>query len=112
MVTVSVVIPVFNCEQYIGESIRSVLEQTYRNFEIIIVDGGSTDGTLDEIDRFRDNAALIRSKKGTALQKNLGVKAANGKFIAFLDADDFFLPEKLKITIKFLEKNPSLGLVY
>lgn len=112
MATVSVIIPVLNCKKFIGQSIRSVLEQTYHDFEIIVVDGGSTDGTLDEIAKFRDNVTLIRSKRGTAFQKNLGVRAANGEFIAFLDADDFFLPEKLKITIKFLEENPSFGLVY
>lgn len=112
MATVSVIIPVLNCKKYIGDSIRSILGQSYHDFEIIIVDGGSTDGTLDEIAKFRNNVTLIRTKKGTAFQKNLGVKAANGKFIAFLDADDLFLPEKLKITIKFLEENPSFGLVY
>jgi hypothetical protein len=112
MFSVSVIIPVFNCIRFISESIGSVLKQTYRDFEIIIVDGGSTDGTLNEIVKFSEKVKLIRSKRGISYQKNIGIKAANGRFIAFLDADDLFLPEKLRLTVEFLEKNPSFGLVY
>lgn len=112
MATVSVIIPVLNCKKFIGKSIRSVLEQTYRDFEIIVVDGGSTDGTLDEIAKFRDEVRLIRAEKGITYQRNIGIEVISGKYIAFLDADDSFLPEKLKITIEFLEENPSFGLVY
>ncbi len=112
MVEVSVIIPVLNCEKYISESIRSVLEQSYHDFEIIVVDGGSTDRTLDKIGMFKDKVRLIRTNKGTSRQRNLGIRAANGRYIAFLDADDSFLPEKLKYMVKFLKINPSFGLVY
>lgn len=112
MVEVSIIIPVLNCEKFIGESIRSVLEQSYHDFEIIVVDGGSTDRTLDKIGMFKDKVRLIRAKKGISYQRNLGIRAANGRYIAFLDADDSFLPENLKYMVKFLKENPSFGLVY
>lgn len=112
MPTVSVIIPVFNCEKFIGECIESVLKQTYRDFEIIVIDGGSTDNTLDEIRKFADKVTLIKSPKGIPYQHNIGIKAAKGKYIAFLDADDLFLPENLKLKIEFLERNTFCGLIY
>lgn len=110
---VSVIIPAFNSAPFIAETIQSVLAQTYGNFEIIVVDDGSTDTTLDVLNEFGDQiTALTKANGGPASARNLAIRNASGKYIAFLDADDLWTPEKLTEQVAFLEAHPEVGLTY
>jgi len=94
----SVVIPVFNKEKYIKRTINSVLSQTYQDFEIIIIDDGSTDDSLDKVREFQDSRIRIiqQENQGVSAARNRGIKEANHDWIAFLDADDEWLPRFLE----------------
>ncbi len=106
---ISVVIPAFNNEKYIARAIGSVLAQTRPADEIIVVDDGSTDGTANEVRTFGDTVRLIRQKNGGAsAARNAGVLAAAGEWIAFLDADDEWLPNKLELQVEHLRRHPDL----
>lgn len=116
-VLVSVVMPAFNAEKYIGCSIESVVHQTYQNWELIIVNDGSTDNTQEVIDRFMRRDKRIRcvqqknGKQGKA--RNAGIKIAMGELIAFLDADDLWYPVKLEKQVAILEQqNTDLVFCY
>jgi glycosyltransferase involved in cell wall biosynthesis len=113
---VSVVVPVFNRGQYIREAIDSVLAQTFRDLEIIAVDDGSTDGSRAVLDSFGEAIRVIehpnRANRGQSASINLGLHAARGEFIAILDSDDVWLPEKLAIQLGYLDAHPETGLVY
>jgi glycosyltransferase involved in cell wall biosynthesis len=113
---VSVVVPVFNRGQYIREAIDSVLAQTARDLEIIAVDDGSTDGSRAVLDSFGEAIRVIehpnRANRGQSASINLGLRAARGEFIAILDSDDVWLPEKLAIQLGYLDAHPETGLVY
>ena len=101
----SIIIPVFNVKEYLNKSIESVLEQDYDNFEVIIVDDGSTDGSSDICDTFIDkpNVTVVHiSNSGVANARNTGLKMAKGKYVAFFDSDDYIAPyafEKLCMII-------------
>jgi len=101
-VLVSVVIPAFNSEKYISECIDSVLNQTYQNLEIIIIDDGSTDNTVNIVSGYNnDKIRLLHQKNsGSGAARNHGIQQASGKWIAFIDADDIWLPEKLEKQLK------------
>jgi glycosyltransferase involved in cell wall biosynthesis len=108
---VSVIIPTYNRASYVTEAINSVLAQTYTDYEVIIVDDGSTDRTREVIAHFRDLIRYIyQDNQGLAAARNTGIKAARGKWIAFLDSDDLWLPEKLTVQIEDLSRNPELHL--
>lgn len=93
---ISVIIPVFNGEKYIEEALQSVLKQTYKPYEIIIVDDGSTDSTQDIVLQYSSLIRYIRkNNEGAAIARNEGVKASNGEYLTFLDADDLWTKEKL-----------------
>ena len=94
---VSVVIPAYNSEQYINECIDSVLNQTYQNYEIIVIDDGSTDNTVNLVKQYNNEKIKLyhQMNSGSGAARNLGVKQAHGKWIAFIDADDIWLPDKL-----------------
>jgi len=113
---VSVIIPTYNRAHLIGRAVQSVLNQTHRDFEIIIIDDGSTDKTLETINRFDDSRIkYIRhlNNKGAAAARNTGIRAAKGEYIAFLDSDDEWLPEKLEEQIKIIEGTPAeIGVIY
>lgn len=97
MANVSVVIPAYNAEQFIADTVRSVLDQTYQDFEIIVVDDGSRDGTVAALEPFGSRVRLHRQNNaGVARARNAGAQLATGSWIAFLDADDLWLPEKLE----------------
>lgn len=93
---VSVVIPVYNAEKYIEETLASVWAQTYPHLEVVVVDDGSTDRSLKILEQFSDRIVLVRQKNaGAAAARNAGVQAARGRWIAFLDSDDVWHPEKV-----------------
>lgn len=107
---VSVIMPVYNCEAFVGEAIQSVVSQTYKNIELIIVDDGSTDRTSDVIARFKKTNTTIKYYKfdinsGAAQSRNYAIKMAAGKYLAFLDGDDIWVSNKLERQIRFMEDN-------
>lgn len=115
---VSVIIPTYNRANLIGKAIKSVLEQTYQDFEIIVVDDGSTDNTVDIIKGFKkkdERFKYIRYKKnrGCSAARNAGIKVARGKYIAFQDSDDEWFQEKLEKQVEvFKNASPEVGVVY
>ena len=115
---VSVIIPTHNRAHLIGRSIQSVLNQTYQDFEIIVVDDGSTDNTKDIIEKFQKKDNRIKyirheKNKGGSAARNTGIKAARGEYIAFQDSDDEWFPEKLKKQMEFFKNMPvEVGIVY
>ncbi|WKV08014.1 glycosyltransferase family 2 protein [Thermoanaerobacterium sp. CMT5567-10] len=107
---VSIIIPVYNAEKFIAETIKSVLHQTYTNWEMILVDDYSSDDSQKIINCFaqKDNRIkYIRLEKncGAAVARNTGLEIAKGRYIAFLDSDDLWEPNKLEKQIKFMEEN-------
>jgi len=112
MPTVSVIIPTYNRAQYVCETIDSVLAQTYRDFEIIVVDDGSTDNTREVLDRYSDNIRYVyRNNGGPAAARNTGLQHAQGRYNAFLDSDDVFLPWRLACHIPLFDDFPEAGIV-
>jgi glycosyltransferase involved in cell wall biosynthesis len=112
---VSVVIATYNYGRYLGRAIDSVLAQTMGDFELLVVDDGSTDDTPSVIDRYRFDPRLNyirREHIGAPFVKNLGVRCARGEFVAFLDADDVWLPTKLERQLRLFEGRPDVGVVY
>jgi glycosyltransferase involved in cell wall biosynthesis len=111
MVTASVIIPVYNGSLYILEAVKSVLSQTYTDYEIIVVDDGSTDDTRLLLEKFGDKLRYIyQQNQGPSAARNNGIKASKGRYIAFLDADDIWLETKLERQIVLLEENETLGI--
>ena len=113
MKLVSVIIPAFNQSHYLGAAIESVLAQTYRNFEIIIVDDGSTDDTRQVAQGFeRPNVRYVyQANAGLSAARNTGVRNARGEYLAYLDSDDLFTPQKLDLLVAQLERDPQFGFV-
>ncbi len=113
MPIVSVIIPTFNTEQYIAEAIESVLNQSYQDYEVIVVDDGSTDDTPSVLDAYLDRIRYFyKQNGGPASARNLGIRHAQGEYIAFLDADDLWFPHKLETQLKVFEDSPGIGLVH
>ena len=113
---VSVVIPTYNRADLVGRAIQSVLDQTYRNFEIIVIDDASTDDTQHVVESFTDKRIRFikhHENSGGPAARNSGIRAARGEYVAFLDSDDEWLPNKLDKQIAlFEESSPSVGVVY
>ena len=111
---VSVVVPMYNVEKYITQCLKSILAQTYSNFEVICVDDGCTDNTLAKVLAFEDERIRIvhQQNKGLAAARNTGINAAVGIYIALLDSDDFWAPRKLEKHITHLQDNPDVGVSY
>jgi glycosyltransferase involved in cell wall biosynthesis len=111
---ISIIVPVYNGEDFIAKTIDSALSQTFRNFELIVVDDASTDGTKDIIESFADNRIVCvfnRENVGAAVTRNNGIAASRGRYIAFLDGDDLWHPDKLEKQISFFESTGA-GAVY
>ncbi|MDE7256747.1 MAG: glycosyltransferase, partial [Clostridia bacterium] len=107
---VSIIMPNYNCEKYIGETVESVLNQTYTNWELLIVDDCSADNSLEIIKGFAEKDARIKvfvneKSSGAAASRNRAIREAGGKWIAFLDSDDLWTADKLEKQIKFMEDN-------
>lgn len=112
-IKVSVIIPAYNAERFVKAAIDSVLAQTFQDFEILVVDDGSTDETKNILAQYGDKIRyLYKDNGGVSKARNYGIERAEGKYVAFLDADDVWLPEKLEKQFALLESNPSYGLCY
>jgi glycosyltransferase involved in cell wall biosynthesis len=111
---VSVIIPTYNRGPYIAEAIRSVLGQTYPRVEIIVADDGSTDDTRELVAQFGQGVTYLQlpHRGQPAATRNAGLRATEGEYVAFLDSDDLFLPDKLALQVAALEPHPEAGLAY
>lgn len=114
MPSVSVIMPVYNTEKYVQTAINSVLAQTYTDFELIIIDDGSTDQSIEVCRQFRDSRIRWVSQKnrGLAGARNTGIRHARGNFIALLDADDAWEREKLALHVNHLQQQPRVGVSF
>ncbi|MGA1797129.1 MAG: glycosyltransferase [bacterium] len=114
MPSVSVIIPTYNRAWALKDAVESVLNQTYGDIEIIVVDDGSTDRTRECMEGFTDPRVrcLYKENGGAASALNLGIRQSTGTYIARLDSDDVFLPKKLEIQVRVMNENPNVGLVY
>lgn len=110
---VSIIIAAYNSEKFIADALESVYDQTYTNYEVIIVDDGSTDGTAAALAPWRDSITLIQKKNGgISSARNAGIAHAKGEFFAILDADDVWLPTKLAEQVAFAQNNTSAGIIF
>lgn len=114
---VSVIVAAFNCALYIDAAVRSVVEQTYRHFELIVVDDGSTDDTRARAECWAAGDSRVRVisqvNSGTAAgARNTGLTLASGEYVCFLDGDDYYHPQRLAVLVGFLHEQPDLGLAF
>lgn len=113
MPKVTVIIPSYNCEAYIAETIDSILNQTFRDIELIVVDDGSTDRTQEIVESFGAPVRLIRQTNArVCAARNRGIREAKGEFICLMDHDDYWYPEKLARQLEEFEKHPEAGAVF
>ena len=113
MPKVSVIIPTYNRKKLIVRAIESVLAQTYRDFEIIIIDDGSNDETKNVLIPYQSRIKyLYQENQGISAARNRGIKEAQGVYIAFLDSDDEWVEDKLAIQVDILDKNPPIGIIH
>lgn len=116
--SVTVVIPSYNRNKYIKDAIDSVVSQKYQPFQLIVVDDGSTDGSFEKLQELlvSQNFMLLthtdRCNKGQSASINLGLRHADGEYVAILDSDDMFAASKLERQVEFLQENPDVGMVY
>jgi len=105
---VSVIIPTYNRGWILKETIDSVLTQDFTNFELIVVNDGSTDNTQDILNSYKEDIIVLQqNNKGVSAARNMGIASASGRLIAFLDSDDLWLPKKLSIQVDFFNANPD-----
>lgn len=115
---ISIVIPLYNGERFIAQTLESVLAQTYRNIEVIVVDDASTDKGYEIVHDYSTKDSRLRlllsetNFGGPARPRNIGIEAAQGEFIAFVDADDIWKPHKLQTQLDFLIHNPDIDMLY
>ena len=110
---VSVVMPVYNRERYVGAAIQSILDQTFTDFEFIIVDDGSSDGSVDVIQNFDDpriRLIILGENRGIGVARNTGNNAARGEYIAVMDSDDIALPQRLEKQVAYMRARPDVGI--
>lgn len=114
--SVTVIIPAYNRREFINQTVDSVLNQTYQNFELIVVDDGSDDGTYEKLEEYGDKITLLthegHQNKGQSESINYGLSRADGTYIIVLDSDDFWELNKLEVQVDYFEKNPDVGLIY
>ena len=113
---VSVIVPAYNVQDYISDTLKSLQSQSFKDFEAIVVDDGSTDNTSEVIESFcTQDSRFLRLQKsngGLSSARNYGIRHSNTEYIALLDADDCYEPDKLLTHIKVLEEHPKVGIVY
>jgi glycosyltransferase involved in cell wall biosynthesis len=113
MPRVSIIVPTFNCARFLGRALNSALAQTYEDHEVIVVDDGSTDETQELVARYGGKVRyLYQHNRGPASARNLALTNASGEFVAYLDADDMWYPQKLEKQIPFLDAHKECGLVH
>ncbi|AFZ22699.1 glycosyl transferase [Cylindrospermum stagnale PCC 7417] len=114
MKKVSVIIPVYNAEKYVAATVQSVLSQTYQNLEILIIDDGSDDYSIKICQQFADPRIQIihQANRGVPGARNTGIRYAQGDYLAFLDADDIWLPTKLAQHVNHLNNSPTVGISF
>ena len=106
---ISCIVPVYNGEKYVAEAIESMLAQTYRPLEVLVVDDGSTDGTASVVIQFGSRVSYVyQPNAGKAAARNHGIEKASGEFIALLDADDVWVPEKLTLQHQEFVRRPEM----
>ncbi len=110
---ITVLMSVYNGEEYLAEAIESILRQTFRDFEFLIIDDGSTDGTKEIIESIQDSRIRLisRANKGFTASLNEGIEKARGEYIARQDADDLSLPQRLEREVVYLDAHPEVGMV-
>jgi glycosyltransferase involved in cell wall biosynthesis len=110
---VSVIIPAYNQGVYLGKAVQSVLDQTYPDFDIVIVDDGSTDDTADIARGFKDQRIryIYQENRGLSAARNTGIQNSDGELLTFLDSDDLFFPDKLEVLVAELNHHPEVGFV-
>lgn len=108
---ISIISPVYNAEKYISKTIDCILAQTYQDFELILVDDGSSDNSVSIMENYSDERVRVvvndRPKKGAFSARNMGIDLAKGRYIAFIDADDLWAEDKLEKTLAFMTKNDA-----
>lgn len=111
---VSVILPVYNRERYVKDAIESVLDQTYKNFELIVVDDGSTDNSIKIIERFRAQSVKIirQENSGCPVARNSGLKIAQGEYFAFLDSDDLWVRNKLELQMEQISQPDAADMIF
>lgn len=114
MPKVSVIMPTYNRQQFLLQAVGSVLSQGFVDFELIVVDDGSTDETASLISAVRDSRLtyIRQDNRGRSYARNRALDIARGQYIAFLDSDDAYLPDKLAIQVSYMDDNPSVGMIY
>jgi len=114
MPRVSVIIPAYNAMNYLPQTLKSVLKQTFTDFEILIINDGSSDDIVEWASQISDSRVKLISQinQGVSAARNTGIRNAQGEYIAFIDADDLWEPTKLEKQVNCLEANPVVGLVY
>jgi len=110
---VSIVMPAYNAELYIGQAIESVLNQTFENLELLVIDDGSTDSTANIVRSFSDDRIILIQQEngGVSVARNAGLNVSKGKYITFLDADDILPPRSLEVRVEYLEFYADIDLV-
>lgn len=114
MKKVSVIVPVYKAEKFIADTVRSVIEQTYKNFELLIIDDGSPDRSVEICEKLNDPRIKIirQNNRGVSAARNTGIRYAQGEYVAFLDGDDLWLPEKLEKHVYHLDNSPAVGVSF
>lgn len=112
---VSVIVPSYNTARYVPEAVNSILNQTYQNLEVHVIDDGSTDNTREVMQSFTSNPKVIyhyQENRGESGARNTGIRAARGELIALCDADDLWMPRKLELQVPCFKDKPEVGVVY
>ena len=111
---VSVIIPAFNAQEFIGETLNSILAQTYQNLEVIVVDDGSTDRTAEVVRSYHPRVLCHyqANSGGCAVPRNAGIERSSGDYLCFVDADDVIVPDRIARQVDFMERHSSVGLVF